>query len=377
MRIRVSLLCLANSLFFFNIVVAQELDSYQTCADCHVQNVADWRTSRHAASTAGTNPFYDAMLKWANESTDGEAQDKCDRCHVPVKSLASTQEVADRLAHEGVTCDVCHATQPDGKWLKVNPSGVKYGPHKDAISIAHESEFSEHLVSSRQCLTCHANLESAHGFAFCSTQKEYLKSSFYKKDVTCQDCHMPTIEGKTAELGKIRRVHSHKFYGGYNPEILLNCASLDMTVSGDTTDLTIDIAVTNRTVGHALPTGSPMRSVYLTLQALDVNGDVVWQNYRTNPLVDDPDAVFMRLLESESGMAPVPPWLATKIKFDQRLKPDETRKLSYEIPGQHVASILATLNYRLAPPELLTKLNIDVEPFSNVVTIATAQYALK
>jgi hypothetical protein len=361
----------------FNFTFAQELESYTTCAECHVQSTADWKTSRHANSTADSNPFYAAMLRWANDSTDGQAQDNCDKCHVPAKFLASTPEVAEQLAHEGVTCDICHATQPDRDWLTLGKPGVKYGPYKDAVSVVHESEFSQHIVESRQCLTCHANLESAHGFSFCSTQQEYLQSSFYKKDVTCQDCHMPAIESKAADLGKIRPVHSHKFYGGYNPELLRNCASIDVQVAGDTTQLAIDIKVTNRTVGHALPTGSPMRSVYLSLKALDAENNVVWENYKVNPLAEDAQAVFMRLLQNDAGDAPVPPWLATSVKFDQRLKPDETRELSYEIPGQNVVAVIATLNYRLAPPALLKKLNLDVEPYKNVVTIATARTAVE
>ncbi|MBN1482082.1 hypothetical protein EH223_07480 [candidate division KSB1 bacterium] len=376
MRIWISIFWLIFFVCFYSSF-AQELESYKNCAECHVQNVADWKTSRHAQSTPATNPFYAAMRTWADQSTDGVASAQCDRCHVPVPSLATTTEVAERLAHEGVTCDVCHATQSDRNWLIVNPSGVKYGPYNDAISVVHESEYSEFLVSSRQCLTCHANLESAHGFAFCSTQKEYLASSYSKKGVTCQDCHMPSIEGKTAELGKIRQVYSHKFYGGYNPEILRNCASLELEVSGDTTQWTVNVTLTNRTVGHALPTGSPLRSVFLSLSALDVDGNVVWQNYKVNPLLEDSTAVFMRVLQDEKGQAPVPPWLATKIKFDQRLKPDETRELLYKIPGPGVVSVFATLNYRLAPPDLLKKLHLDFEPYSDVVTIATAQSNLK
>lgn len=188
---------------------------------------------------------------------------------------------------------------------------------------------------------------------------------------------MPTIESKVAELGKIRPVHSHKFYGGYNPEILKNCASLELKVEGDTTQLKVAVYVTNKTVGHALPTGSPMRSVYLSLKAIDSDGNVMWENYKRNPLLEDSDAVFMRLLQNDDGTAPVPPWQATSIKFDQRLKPDETRVLSYTIPATNVASIVATLNYRLAPPALLKKLDLDREPYSNVVTIAMERYAVE
>ncbi|MBN1464213.1 hypothetical protein JXA02_00530 [candidate division KSB1 bacterium] len=376
MRMRLSIICLTAGLFLLQGVHGQELESSAACADCHVQAVIEWQTSRHALSTAATNPFYAAMLRWA-AAVDDEAQDKCDVCHVPVKSLASTAEMARQLEDEGVTCDVCHATQPHGKWLRLHTAGVKLGPSHDAVSVVHASQFSEHLVSSRQCLTCHANLESAHGFAFCSTQKEYLASSFSKKGVTCQDCHMPAMEGKTAELGKIRQVHSHRFYGGYNPEILLNCAALELVVSREETQLALAVKVKNRTVGHALPTGSPMRAVYLSLKALDRDGTLIWQNYQSNPLLEDPDAVFMRLLEDEAGRAPAPPWLASRVRFDQRLQPDEVRELSYDIPAANVATISAVLQYRLAPPAILQKLNLYDESLSTIVTIAAARYDLE
>ena len=103
----------------------------------------------------------------------------------------------------------------------------------------------------------------------------------------------------------------------------------------------------------------------------------IWQNYKTNPLQEDPDAVFMRLLENDQGQALVPPWLATNVKFDQRLKPDETRQLFYNFPNPGGATIVATLYYRLAPPGLLTKLDLNREPFSNVVTISSESYTIK
>ncbi len=313
------------------------------------------------------------MLAWANESTNGQAQQECNRCHVPVASLDVEPVIVDRLAHEGVTCDVCHATQPTGKgrdaWLRVVKGNIKFGPFEDAISIAHESQFSEHLISSDHCLTCHSNLQSAHGFAFCSTEQEYKQSSFAKQGVTCQDCHMPATEGLAAELGKIREVHSHQFYGGYNADILTNCATLDLNVQVDSTYMIARIDVTNKTGGHSLPTGSPMRAVYLTVQALNEDGDVLWQNYKTNPVVEDTQAVFMRLLQDDAGNAPVPPWLSTSVRFDQRLQPDETRSLSYEMPRDSVATVSASLTYRLAPPALLKRLNLLEPPYNSTVTI--------
>ena len=349
---------------------AQELQSFQTCQECHAQSVLDWKTSSHARSTAEVNPFYRAMLQRARRA---DKADDCDRCHQPVTALGLNDFDARKLKNEGVTCDVCHAARVVGKGkdarLELVPGNVKFGPYKDAVPVGHQAAYSSTLVSSQFCMTCHGNLQTAHGMSFCSTEDEYRRSSFAQNGVTCQDCHMPSMEGKTAELGKIRAVHSHIFYGGYNSEILRNCASIELTLQKSSDNLQAVIRVTNKTVGHSLPTGSPMRMVVLTVQAFDKEGNLIWQNYGDSPFTDQ-QAVFMRLLENERGEAPAPPWEAARVRFDQRLKADETRELSYTFPSMQVHHINATLSYLLAPKALLEKLDLLYEPYLTPIVIA-------
>ena len=372
-----------NLLWFFLFLIAagiahsQELQSSQICASCHNAIYKEWQTSRHAASTSASNPFYAAMRKWAISVGDEKTAQKCNRCHMPFSALNATEETVLRLQNEGVACDVCHATKKSGAWLEIGETNVKYGPLDDAVSAVHKSEYSAFHTSSSQCLTCHANLENEHGILSCATEIEYKQSSFYKDGVTCQDCHMPSVKSKVAELGKIRRVSAHNFYGGYNAEMLKNCASITLAAKGDTSLLTISAKIKNRTVGHALPTGSPLRVVYLKLQALDVNGAVVWQNFKRNPIKEDPQSVFMKLLEDESGKAPVPPWEAAEVKFDQRLLPGEERPLEYELVESHAARILAELYYRLAPPALIKKLNLEEDVYSTPVLIASESFTIQ
>ena len=182
---------------------------------------------------------------------------------------------------------------------------------------------------------------------------------------------MPAVASKATELGKIRNIHSHTFYGGYNSEILYNCAELSLAAEGDSTFLTVRVNVRNKTVGHALPTGSPMRSVYLKLSAFNAKGVVVWKNYTNNPLQDDPQAVFMRLLENNDGQAPVPPWEATNVMFDQRLMPDENRTLEYMLSDTQAKQIVAELYYRLAPPALVKKLNLEDDIYTSPILITS------
>ena len=349
------------SIFIFMIVVClfgQELTSSIVCAECHTDAYSEWRSSRHSQSSASSNPFFSAMYEWA-KSADADLQKACLKCHEPVLFL-NTSENSPR---EGVTCDICHAAKPvpgnGGWWLKIQPGNIKFGTIQDAISNWHTCEYSPIHGEARLCLVCHSSLTSEHGIEFCSTEEEWKQSSFAQKGVNCQDCHMPVIEGKTAPVGKIRDdIHLHNFYGGYSEDFLRNCAEIDIQTKKQNSSFLIAVTVTNKTVGHSLPTGSPMRMVILSLELRDREQRPLWKNWYNNPLAEDAKAVFMRLLEDENGKAPVPPWQASQMRFDQRLKADESRLLEYTVSDTSAHSLNATLIYRLAPPALLEKMQI-------------------
>lgn len=353
----------------FSVASAQVTPS-QECAECHKDIYNEWSSSRHAVSTVATNPFFSRMYQLAKNSNEAAAS-RCLSCHEPVRDLLAGKE-EDATVQEGIACDVCHATEMArgaSNWHKPAPENLKYGPLADALASVHESEYSAYISKSAFCMTCHSNEENAHGVGFCSTLSEWQASSFAKKGVQCQDCHMPGVEGKVAPLGKLRyKVHSHAFYGGYSPEMLRNCAKIDLKAEPAESHINLHVEVKNHSVGHALPTGSPMRMVILKVEVRDGADKVIWENYRLNPLEEDPDAVFMKLLQDENGNAPVPPWEAVSEKFDQRLMPDEPRIFDYAIPNT-ARTVEATLIYRLAPPPLLEKLGLDREPWNKTTII--------
>ena len=171
---------------------------------------------------------------------------------------------------------------------------------------------------------------------------------------------MPTREGRAATLGKMRdNIHAHNFLGGYSAKMLHSAVELDLSAGTREDVVYVQVIVNNRGAGHFVPTGSPMRFVVLELVAKNSEGKVIWRNWSTNPIKEDPGAVFMRLLEDKNGKAPAPPWEAVRERFDQRLRPGEPRKLVYSIPTLDVFSVEAKLIYRIAPPTLLEKLEIS------------------
>lgn len=356
------------------LVFPRDVRNANDCSECHSKIYAEWKTSRHALSAAQTNPLYAKMVAWVSKSKGAEAGHRCKRCHEPIRFLNLPSAVVEQVANEGVTCDVCHATRlvaENGQpWFEVVPGNIKLGPLKDALSTVHSFEFSPQISESSFCLSCHSNAENPHGVTFCSTEDEWQKSSFAKNDITCQDCHMPGMEGKVAPLGKMReQLHSHVFYGGYSQEMLNECADINVRAKRVGNSVQVEIAVKNYTVGHALPTGSPMRMVILSVEAQDSSGLPVWKNYYQNPLKEDPKAVFMKLLQDKNGNAPVLPWEAVSEKFDQRLKADEKRTLTYQFTDTSAVFIQADLNYRVAPPPLLKKLGITDEQYTKVKVI--------
>ena len=122
---------------------------------------------------------------------------------------------------------------------------------------------------------------------------------------TCQDCHMPAVTGKDANLGVTRNdLPLHELVGGntFIPTILphhpafgaeVNAAILQESVEKSTTilrkaaTLTLDLAggtlsvrVTNES-GHKLPTGYPDgRRMWLHVRAFDAERNVVFESGR-------------------------------------------------------------------------------------------------
>ncbi|MBN1999966.1 hypothetical protein JW935_20605 [candidate division KSB1 bacterium] len=361
---------LAALLVFYCAVFGQHIESVINCSDCHSTAIAEWQASRHANSTAKNNRFYSIMYQMARESASDTLSVLCEKCHNPISSLEKNKKIDP---HEGINCDFCHATKlVIGAWFQPGIENTKYGPLRDAISNSHSCEYSSLHEKSEFCLVCHGQMVNDSGIAFCSTQDEYYNSDFAKDGITCQDCHMPSRVGKAAPLGKIREeLHSHGFYGGYSSGMLRNCARVELNCLKNMDNVQVEINVANHSIGHALPTGSPMRLVILNVEALNNDGLIVWRNIYNDALKEDSSAVFMRLLQDADGNAPVPPWQAQSVRFDNRLLPDEKRTLFYTIADTTTVKIRASLLYYLAPKKILKKLKLYEPIYTDPKTITT------
>jgi hypothetical protein len=185
----------------------------------------------------------------------------------------------------------------------------------------------------------------------CSTGAEW-RQYYEKTKKTCQDCHMPQIAG----------IRSHRFPGTHQNNFISN--TIDIQMAFDYEDRDFKVTLINTGAGHALPTGTPLRMIYLKIIAFNKAGEVIWQNWRENPLNEDRSSLFMRILGNAEGLGPLPPWKATQTLYNRRLMPEQPVTIKYHIEHSELFDIEAQLFYRFAPPKIIEKLGITDPQFS-------------
>src|SRR5262245_6655456 len=299
----------------------------EACGTCHPAQLADWRTSWHAMATG---PGVAGQLVEMIEREPAAAL-ACLGCHAPLAEQAPLVRAGDGLQRnpaldatlltKGLVCAGCHVRaherfgppRRDGSLASTAPRATL--PHG---GVTRTPAF----LASEFCRGCHqfeAGGPALNGKPLENTYEEWRASDFARRNVHCQDCHMPD-----------RR---HLWRGIHDPE--MDRSGLTITVTreaeryqaGDTARLTL--TVENTRVGHAFPTYVPPK-VVLRGELLDAAGTVV------------PDSLEEVVIAREVSLD------LSRELFDTRL-----------LPGQR-----ATLEYRrrLATPGLRARLSVVVYP---------------
>ena len=264
--------------------IKNEIDQYgyvkntaigaSTCARCHQDIVAQWKTSAHRFSSFN-NPFYEATFmdmrkhanepnKWIEKHMDqykdfesggiGMAKSKwCSGCHDPSLMLAGKiNNLIDRNTPEaqaGLTCLSCHsmdkihnptgngnyniADEKEDPYLFAKSKSETLGAflHDAAIKAkpeVHMQRMMQPIFSkSEYCATCHkvSIPETVNNYRWLRGQDEYdnwhdsgvslnASRTFYlppfKRE--CQDCHMPPEKAILGDVAaKNGMVRSHRF----------------------------------------------------------------------------------------------------------------------------------------------------------------------
>ena len=324
---------------------------------------ANWRATMMANSAR--DPYWQAGVR--RETIDhptaaAEIQDECSICHMPMARamahadgrqgqvfahlpVAQHGEADDLLAHDGVSCAVCHQISKEklgtresfvggfviaGRQAATRPVYGPFEVDKGLTTVMRSSaEFQPtqgmHIRQSELCATCHTLITKALNprgevIGELPEQVMYLEwkhSAFAAEQKSCQSCHMPVVQEPmpiTSVLGQPREGFSrHVFVGGnffmlrllnrfrkdLGVEALpqeMDAAALRTVQSLQTQTATVDIsraavssgrldvdvAVQNLT-GHKLPTGYPSRRSWLHVTVRDRSGRPVFESGAITP----------------------------------------------------------------------------------------------
>ena len=304
------------------LLLTAALASAEPCAACHAAQHDRWQTSRHADSLG--SPLYRGMREWARADAGEEVAGRCATCHSIVDPAGGGRTGA-------VTCEACHQALITGPSVLAVDRALPVAAAR-TVEAPHPIVVDPSLASGGRCLACHAEMTTPAGVPVCTTGPEVAGRS---GGPGCVTCHMPGA--------------SHAFAGAVAP-LLARAARLVV----DRRDDEIVVSVTNSGAGHALPTGSALRTVRLEVEFRDRSGAVLGDNR------NDPAATLMRVLEDADGNAPVPPWRAAAVARDSRLSPGERRAFAYPLPAG-TATVTARLVYHRAPAPILERLGIAAE----------------
>lgn len=321
----------------------RSLQTVATCRVCHERIYSEWSTSQHARTGPKADPIMAGVYDWLqrqNKKTDG-----CDVCHAPLQTIAKAVGQGGATQEEGVTCILCHSNagvhDPGGlgvhhyryDFVTAINAGTRHEPEdKNKHATQHLEIFKKVDV----CVGCHYE----------NGRNDYVPQTSGGGS-SCQQCHMPTKKNQTlANDSYVRgRVFRHLFEGGHSEEVLSSAATVegDAIVSGKDTvlDVTIESAAQ-----HVIPTGFPLRTIYLKAEAFNARKEMVWKNYNDSGIVTDDNARFELRFAATDGLRAHHMDPVTQL-LDNRIPAKGVRKLQYRIPVQGVRMIRLTLNYRL------------------------------
>ncbi len=320
------------------------------CGRCHRAIYEAWKVSAHARSMEST-VFQDA-LALAEGDFGPNGRRTCLGCHAPLSAETGDPALRTQVSWEGVTCDYCHsirrvAASGDSATALLDYSGAKSGPSKDSVSTAHTTMFSEVHLSSEACMVCHEYRNSL-GFPVLTTYSEWKSSRAGKDGKQCQTCHMYLVQGNVVDP-RIQRaggssVNLHQMPGSHTLEQLTRTIKADLQARHEEGRVRASVDLTNRTAGHYVPTGSPLRRLVLEVKVDSYDG----QHFRT-------ERVYQRIVADRNGAVVDGEHLAffkaAKVVSDTRLAPDESRTEEFEfaVPAGVQAQVTATLWYFYSP----------------------------
>src|SRR3989338_992359 len=247
--ILLSFFLLVSNLIFQNIMLSavgaevknvkveqQGFTSSSVCQNCHSEIFKSWSNSMHASSVSDS--VFDASFLQAIKNKGEEARKYCLSCHSPTTRITGDYFLKSDISKEGVTCDFCHTINSvnldkNHPEIESLPGVMIRGPLSDISSPAHNVQKSVLHLKSELCAGCH-ELKGENGVQILSTYSEWKESPYMKRDIQCQNCHMPELFGVSIVNSDVKATQNfakdHAVLGGHSQIKLSKAASVSTKV---------------------------------------------------------------------------------------------------------------------------------------------------
>ncbi len=261
------------------------------CADCHAPGINGALTGRNLHDAVGLS--YEAGIH-------------CDTCH-KVKDVDMSKP-----AGYGSRLVVHRPSEPGRNTFEWDP--VYYGPLIDVANVAMAASPQDKFNQSVFCAGCHEHNQPAllpeqsldeskwpDGLPIQTTFSEWEAGPFNTEDTPCQYCHMPayvdktnavdiaTVENQSITFGFPREpedVRQHIFRSPFEgePRLIDTAAHVSIVAYQQEQTLNISTSVANVGCGHAIPTGEPLRALYVVIEVDTACGQPSLLN---GPVIDE------------------------------------------------------------------------------------------
>jgi len=334
-------------------------ESANVCGVCHDQFFQQWRSGLHGKTFK--SEIFQSLFAEAQKTKGYSITAECNKCHQPMAEKSAN--ASDNLLAEGVNCDFCHTVsnlemyQLAGSYVST-PNRVKKAKLENARSPYHPSASSDIIENPRFCASCHeyVSREGNNEIIVEDTYSQYMDSSYGRTKKGCVTCHMPTFEGKVANLdvAPIRpKVHNHSFTFPDKEKWIADAVEITVRPYYKKTE-NIQLSLNNKAQGHAFPGGANyFRQAVLTITGYDDENKQIW-SYGT---------IFGRWYEDKFGNKTYFPWNANKMAYNKLLRADRIEDVSFNIAEKiKIYNVVASLQYWPMPQELVSKYNLPIKP---------------
>jgi hypothetical protein len=237
----------------------------EACGTCHPAQLADWRTSTHAAAMGpGVAGQLAEML-----TREPAAALSCQQCHAPLaeqaplvpRTLAANPAFDSALRGRGIPCAACHVRGHERFGPPRRDGSLASGAPRETLAHGGVTRTPAYLAS-EFCRGCHqfeTDGYALNGTLLENTYAEWKASRFAVAGIQCQDCHMPD-----------RR---HLWRGIHDPAMVRSGLTITVSEAERTAPGRVDarLVVENSGVGHRFPTYvTPL--VIMRAELIDASG---------------------------------------------------------------------------------------------------------